>query len=202
MALAAAWAGAGLPRAGAAGPAAEVRQLRIDREADGLYLYATLQLALPAAIEDALLKGVPMFFRAEADIVRQRWYWSDKLVARAQRHLRLAYHPLTRRWRLNAASGQITPSSLGLALNLSFDSLEEALAALQRLSGWKIAEAGAVEPDIAHKVEFRFGLDLAQLPRPFQIGAMGQAEWNLSTTATQVLPPVAAAATTPAKSSE
>ncbi len=163
--------------------------MRLDREADGLYLHATLRVELPPAVEDALLKGVPMFFLAEADIVRQRWYWSDKLVVRTQRHMRLAYHPLTRRWRLNVASGMITPSSLGLALNLSFDSLEEAMASLQRFSGWKIAEAGALEPDGTHRVEFRFSLDMAQLPRPFQIGAFGHADWNIATTATQVLGP-------------
>ena len=188
--------------AGASQPSAEVRQLRVDRQADGLYLYATLALVLPAAIEDALLKGVPMFFLAEVDIVRERWYWSDKVVVHAQRHLRLAYHPLTRRWRLNAASGLITPNSMGLALNLSFDSLEDALASMQRLSGWRIGDAGAVDADVAHKLEFRFGLDLAQLPRPFQIGALGQADWNLVAARTQTLPAAVPAATPPAKPGE
>jgi len=199
-ALAAALVG-GMPLARAAGATAvaEVRQLRIDRESDGLYLYAALHLVLPPVIEDALLKGVPMFFLAEVDIVRQRWYWSDKVVVHAQRHLRLAYHPLTRRWRLNAASGQITPNSLGLALNLSFDSLEEALASMQRLSGWKIADAGALDADAAHRVDFHFGLDLAQLPRPFQIGALGQTDWSLSTSLSRTLAPAAAS---PAKPSE
>jgi hypothetical protein len=138
-----------------------------------------------------------MFFLAEVDIVRERWYWSDRVVVHAERHLRLAYHPLTRRWRLNAASGQITPSSMGLALNLSFDTLEDALASMQRLSGWRIADAGAVDADVAHKLDFRFGLDLAQLPRPFQIGAMGQADWNLAATRTQTLPAGAAPTSKP-----
>lgn len=176
-----------LPAWAQAPSSAEIRQLRVDREPDGLYLHATLRIELPPAIEDALLKGVPMFFLAEADIVRQRWYWSDKSVVRAQRHMRLAYHPLTRRWRLNVASGLITPSSLGLALNLSFDSLEDAMASLQRLSGWKIADAGVLEPDAPHKLDFRFSLDLAQLPRPFQIGAFGHADWNIAASATQTL---------------
>lgn len=183
--------GCGLLPAAAQTPptAAEILQLRVDREADGLYLHATLRIALPPAVEDALLKGVPMFFLAEADIVRHRWYWSDKSVVRAQRHMRLAYHPLTRRWRLNVASGVITSSSLGLALNLSFDSLEDALASLQRFSGWKIAEAGVLEPDATHRLDFRFSLDLAQLPRPFQIGALGHADWNIAASATQILAP-------------
>jgi hypothetical protein len=29
-------------------------------------------------------------------------------------------------------------------------------------------------------VSFRFRLDTSQLPRPFQIGAVGQSDWNIS----------------------
>ncbi|MCX8518359.1 MAG: DUF4390 domain-containing protein [Rhodoferax sp.] len=29
-------------------------------------------------------------------------------------------------------------------------------------------------------MDFRFRLDLGQLPRPFQIGAIGQSEWDIS----------------------
>ncbi len=172
--------------------AAEVTQLRLERSSDGMLLFANVKFELPAAVEDALLKGVPMFFVAQADVVRRRWYWSDKKVASAQRHMRLAYQPLTRRWRLNVASGVITPNSLGVSLNLSFDSLAEALGALQRLSGWKIAEAGLIDPDETHKLEFRFDLDLAQLPRPFQIGAFGQSDWTISASASQQIGPEAA----------
>ena len=172
--------------------AAEVTQLRLERSTEGILLYANLKIELPAAVEDALLKGIPMFFVAEASVVRHRWYWTDKKVSSAQRHMRLAYQPLTRRWRLNVASGVITANSLGVALNLSFESLEDAMSALQRLSGWKIVDAAQIEPDATHKVEFRFSLDLTQLPRPFQIGAFGQSDWDISATANQQIGPESA----------
>ncbi len=168
---------------------AEVSLLRLERAPDGIFLYANVKVELPAAVEDALMKGVPMFFVAQADVVRHRWYWTDRRVASAQRHMRLAYQPLTRRWRLNVASGVITASSVGLALNLNFDSLGDAMSALQRMSGWKIADASQIEADATHKVEFRFELDLAQLPRPFQIGVFGQADWSISATASQQIGP-------------
>ena len=168
---------------------AEVSLLRLERAPDGIFLYANVKVELPAAVEDALMKGVPMFFVAQADVVRHRWYWTDRRVASAQRHMRLAYQPLTRRWRLNVASGVITASSVGLALNLNFDSLADAMSALQRMSGWKIADASQIEADATHKVEFRFELDLAQLPRPFQIGVFGQADWSISATASQQIGP-------------
>lgn len=165
--------------------AAEVTLLRLEQRPDGIFLVANVKIALPEAVEDALLKGVPMFFLAQAEVVRHRWYWSDKKVASAQRHMRLAYQPLTRRWRLNVASGPITATSMGLALNLGYDSLPDAIAALQRISGWKIADASQIDADAIHKVDFRFSLDLTQLPRPFQIGAFGQSDWNISASASQ-----------------
>ena len=166
---------------------AEVSQLQIERTAEGIFLSAAVRFDLPTAVEDALLKGVPMFFVTEVEIYRDRWYWYDKRLLSAERHLRLAYQPLTRRWRLNVASGVITANSLGVALNQSFDSLPEALAALRRVSRWKIADTADIEPDQRHSVAYSFRLDLAQLPRPFQIGVLGQAEWNISASTTQRL---------------
>lgn len=169
--------------------ASEVTQLRLERTAEGLLVYANVRLELPGAVQDALAKGIPMVFLAEADLVHHRWYWTDKKIASAQRHMRLAYHPLTQRWRLNVASGPMTPNSLGLALNLNFDSLPEAMAAMQRISGWRIADAAQIDAGATLKVEFRFGLDMSQLPRPFQIGAFGQSDWNVGVRASQQIGP-------------
>jgi hypothetical protein len=69
---------------------------------------------------------------------------------------------------------------MGLALNQSLDTLAQALAVIKRVSRWKIADVGDLDPTVKHKVEFRFRLDLTQLPRPFQIGALGQSEWDIS----------------------
>lgn len=166
---------------------AEISQLQVERQADGVYLTATIRFELPAAVEDALFKGVPMFFVAEADVFRSRWYWYDKRLIFAERHFRVAYQPLTRRWRINVASGAITSGSLGLSLGQNFDSLPDAMAAIKRIAGWKIGEAADLEADPRNSVEFRFRLDLTQLPRPFQIGVLGQADWNIFASAVQPL---------------
>ena len=171
---------------------AEVTQMRLERSSDGLLLYATVRVDLPSTVEDALRRGIPMYFVAEAEVTRHRWYWSDRKVATAQRHIRLAYQPLTRRWRLNISSDVITANSLGMTLNQNFDSLEDAVAALRRFSGWKVAETSLLDPDATYKVQFRFALDLAQLPRPFQIGAFGQSDWSVSASANQQISPEAA----------
>ena len=51
---------------------------------------------------------------------------------------------------------------------------------MQRISRWKIAEAGRLDPDARYYVDFRFRLDMSQLPRPLQIGVGGQADWNIA----------------------
>ena len=168
-------------------PATEISVLRVERAGDALLLSASVKFELSAAVEEALLKGVAMIFGAEADVFRERWYWTNKNVVSAERHMRLAYQPLTRRWRLNVASGLITNAGLGVALNQNFDSLADALAAVQRLSRWKIADVTELDPGQRHLVEFRFRLDMSQLPRPFQIGTLGQADWNISVSASQPL---------------
>jgi Domain of unknown function (DUF4390) len=159
-------------------PAAEITQLRVERADEGVLLSANIKFDLPGVIDDALAKGIPMFFVAEAVLFRDRWYWYDKQVSAPERHMRLSYQPLTRRWRLVVSPTPIGNS--GLSLGQTFDTREEALAAVQRISHWKIADAAAIDRDERYNVDFRFRLDVSQLPRPFQIGAVGQADWNIS----------------------
>lgn len=167
----------------------EISPLRLEQHADGVTLSTTVQFELPAVVEDALHKGIAMFFVAEAELYRDRWYWTDRKVATTTRHMRLAYQPLTRRWRLTVAPGPIGNSSLGVLLSQQYDSLSEALASVQRFTGWKIAEAIDIEPDARYNVEFRFKLDITQLPRPFQIGAVGQGDWVIVASRNQRLNP-------------
>ncbi|MGZ5182225.1 MAG: DUF4390 domain-containing protein [Ramlibacter sp.] len=163
----------------------EVTQLRLERSDEGVLLSSAVKFDLPPSVEDALLKGIPMFFVAEATLLRDRWYWYDKQVAGAQRHMRLSYQPLTRRWRLQVSAQPI--GSSGLALGQSFETQDEAMDAIKHVARWKIADVGDLEPDAKYSVDFRFRLDVSQLPRPFQIGAVGHADWNISAARTQRL---------------
>jgi hypothetical protein len=167
----------------------DITQMRLERSDDEWQLSAQLQFEIPAAVEDALLKGIPMVFVISADVLRERWYWYDKKVLSTERQMRLAYQPLTRRWRLNVSSGPAAASGAGLALNQSFDALAQALSAIKRIAKWKVADATELDPGTKYKLDFRFKLDLGQLPRPFQIGALGQSDWDI---AASVLTPLVA----------
>lgn len=158
---------------------AEIPILRAERSGNEVFVSANVSLELPTIVEDALLKGVPMFFMLEADLYLDRWYWYDKRISGAQRQLRLAYQPLTRRWRVTQSLGMGSDSSQGLSLNQSYESLAEALSVVRQVSRWKVAELADTDPTTKIKLLFRFRLDLSQLPRPFQIGAIGQSEWDI-----------------------
>jgi hypothetical protein len=168
-------------------PGTEINQFSLERTEEGVFLSATMRLVLPAVVEDALEKGIPMFFVAEAVMYRDRWYWTDRQVASAVRYMRLSHQPLTRRWRLTVSSTPI--GSAVVALSQNFDTSEEALATIRRISHWKIADAQDLDADGRYSVNFRFRLDVSQLPRPFQIGAVGQPDWTLTTGRTQRLAP-------------
>lgn len=171
----------------------EVSDLQLQRSADGLYLTAALQLELPEVVQDALYKGISMLFITEAEVLRQRWYWSDKVVVRATRFLRLSYQPLTRRWRLAQSPVPFAATGLGVSLGQNFDDLSEALAAMQRVVHWKIAEEGALDEGTPYEVNFQFRLDMSQLPRPLQLGAVGRSNWNIALARSMRLPVVEAA---------
>ncbi len=151
----------------------------VQRTVEGLFITARLPLALGAAVEDALFKAVPLYFVYQADVYEPRWYWTDKRIASTTRTLRLAYQPLTRRWRLSVGTGAPSSANQSYALHQNFDTLSEALGALGRLARWRIADGGRLENDERYTVDFRFRLDLSLLPRPFQIGMANQPDWNI-----------------------
>jgi len=172
-----------------------VTQEELLRTPDAVHLTARLQIVPGPLVEDALLKGVPLYFAWRADVIRPRWYWTDKRVASAHRTLRLAYQPLTRRWRVSLSNDPADGNSgagLQYALHQNFDNLAEALAGVGRVYRWKIADGSSVadgDPD-DYRVEWRMQLDLSLLPRPFQIGVGNQPEWNIQREGRLALPAI------------
>jgi len=157
-----------------------ITQLRLEQADDGVYLTAQVQFELAPVVEEVLEKGIAIYFVAEAELYRERWYWTDLKVAQAARYMRLAYQPLTRRWRLNVSPVPITNSGFGVSLNQNFDTLADALEAISRIGRLRLGDLAEIGDDPSHAVSFRFRLDTSQLPRPFQIGAVGQSDWNIS----------------------
>ena len=143
--------------------------LQLQRDDGELTLDFETRLTLPRGVEDAMQRGVPAYFVAEATLYRTRWYWRDERVARVQRSWRVAYQPLTSNWRVGFGG-----------FNQSFQTLPEALAVVSRSSRWKVAELSQLDADSKYYLDFGYRLDTSQLPSPLQIGLGGQGgEWAL-----------------------
>ncbi|WP_088284660.1 DUF4390 domain-containing protein [Ideonella sp. A 288] len=151
---------------GARAQGVELTSLHAQRLDGALTLEYHARLTLTPAIEDALQRGVPLYFVAQAAVYRNRWYWRDERLARVTRNWRLSYQPLTSSWRV----------SLG-GLSQNFGALPEAMAQLTRVSGWRLVEADRLEPGERYYVEFSFQIDRNQLPQPMQIDI--GSDWKL-----------------------
>ena len=144
---------------GAQAEGVELAQLATRRADDGLELSFTTRFELSRPAEDALHKGVPLYFVAEATVLRNRWYWRDARVAQTERTWRLAWQALTRQYRVSNGG-----------LHQSFATLDEALTVIRGQSAWRIAEPTDIEDSGNYYLEFSYKLDVSQLPRPMQIG--------------------------------
>lgn len=153
---------------------AELAAFEAVRGDDGVVLNYALDFELPRGAEEALNKAVPLYFVAEAEVFRERWYWRDKRVASALRVWRIVFQPLTFTYRVTFGG-----------LSQSFATRAEAFAAMRRGVNWKLADLGQLEEGSRHYVEFSFRLDTSLLPRPMQIGIGNAPDWSLSVERTQ-----------------
>ncbi len=160
-------AGLGWPTAVRA-DAVELLTLQTQRSDGALTLEFATRVTLPRAVEDALQRGVPVYFVAQAALLRNRWYWRDERITRINRTWRVVYQPLTSTWRVGLGG-----------LNQHYPTLAEAMAAVTRIAQWRLADLTQIDPDSRHYVEFSWRLDTAQLPSPMIIQLIGGSDFAL-----------------------
>ncbi|MGE5794348.1 MAG: DUF4390 domain-containing protein, partial [Bacteroidota bacterium] len=147
----------------------EVRAASLAATDEGIVLNADFEFDLTARLEEALAKGVPLYFLVEFECYRPRWYWLDERVGAATLTLRLSFHALTRTYRLSTGT-----------LHRSYPTLADALTGLTRIREWLVLPRGALRPDVTYNAYVRMRLDTAQLPKPFQVSALANREWTLA----------------------
>ncbi|QBY54739.1 DUF4390 domain-containing protein [Cupriavidus oxalaticus] len=147
----------------------EATEARIEYQDGGFELAASFEFDLPPALEDALHKGISLYFVVDFELTRPRWYWFDDKPVNTSRSVRLSYQPLTRQYRISTGG-----------LQLPFSRLKSALQFVQRVRGWRVFERNAVKPGESYHAQVRMRLDLSQLPKPFQINAVNTRDWNLA----------------------
>jgi hypothetical protein len=145
-----------------------VRSAELHTEEDGYYLNADFELSLNATLDEALQKGVPLYFLLEFEVLRPRWYWLDEKVLTATTQYRVSYNALTRQYR--AASG---------LLGVTFESVEELERFLSRVTSREVARRDQLAKGVRYEAAVRLRLDVNQLPKPFQMSALASREWTL-----------------------
>jgi Domain of unknown function (DUF4390) len=146
----------------------EVRRATVTTAEDHYLLEADIDIVLSPPLEDALHKGIALYFLLEFEMVRSRWYWfNDKAVSRQQQY-RLQFNALTRQYRIGAG---------GFYQN--FPTLNEALLVMTRVRRREDLEPGALSKGTSYTAGLRLRLDTSQLPKPFNLNALGSREWSL-----------------------
>jgi uncharacterized protein DUF4390 len=145
-----------------------VKSAELRAEEDGYFLNAEFDFSLNATLDEALQKGVPLYFLLEFELVRPRWYWLDEKVITATTQYRVSYNALTRQYRI--ASG---------LLGLTFDSLDEVERFLSRVTSREVARRDQLVKGTRYEAALRLRLDVNQLPKPFQMSALASRDWTL-----------------------
>ncbi len=148
--------------------AIEVKSAELRAEEDGYYLNAEFDFTLNATLDEALQKGVPLYFLLEFEILRPRSYWFDEKVLTATTQYRVSYNALTRQYR--ASSG---------LLGQTFDSVDELERFLSRVTSREVARRDQLVKGVRYEAFVRLRLDVNQLPKPFQVSALASREWTL-----------------------
>ncbi len=137
---------------------------------EGYKLDLNVSFELNSGLEDAIMRGVPLYFTTDVEISRPRWYWFDEHAASASRTIRVSYNVLTHQYHA-AIIGH---------LQRSFNSLDDALSLVRRPSRWVVADRNALTRGETYNVAVRVELDVERLPKPFQVNALNNSDWRLS----------------------
>ena len=146
-----------------------VRNPRLKANEAGYSLSADFSITFNRRLEDVVNKGVMLYFVADFELQRPRWYWLDEQVASVSRTFQLSYHALTRQYRLSSGP-----------LHQSFASLDEAVGAMSQLRGWQVLDKEAIHEDRVYQAALRLRLDLTQMPKTFQVSALSSRDWTLA----------------------
>jgi hypothetical protein len=169
--LAALWLGCWLGVGSAlASDKGAVRQAVIQASPQGYVLDADIDVVLNPTLEDALTRGINLYFQLNLELTRPRNWWFDESIAEPVRKMRIYYHLLLRRYVVE--TGYTTQTTA---------TLDEALALLGRVESWQVLERGALKTGQHYDARLRLRLDTAQLPKPLSIGAVTSDKWEFST---------------------
>jgi hypothetical protein len=146
-----------------------VQRASLQADGSGWNLDARFEFELNSSLEDAVNKGVPLYFTTDFELSRPRWYWFDEQPVSITQTIRLSFQPLTRQYRVSSGG-----------LQLGFTSLKDALAVIKHVTSWRVIDRNQVQPGETYNASVRMELDTALMPKPFQVDAVNNRDWALA----------------------
>jgi hypothetical protein len=135
---------------------------------DNWALNAAFNVRLNRTQEEALKKGIPLYFVTEVELQRVRSWWLNEDLVVTSRIGQLNYSPLTRRYQVETVEGF-----------KAYDTPPEALAELGRIENWVVTTKKILKPGNTYKAAIRMRLDLGLLSKPLQINALATGKWEV-----------------------
>lgn len=148
----------------------DVKEARIEHSDEGYKLATSFDFELNSGLEDAISRGVPLYFTTEVELTRPRWYWLDEKTLRASLTQKLSYNILTRKYTIAIPDG----------MHRSVSTLDEALFMIRRPNRWLLASRGSLKAGETYNVSLRMGLNLEFMSKPFQVNAINNSDWRLT----------------------
>ncbi len=148
-----------------------VKSAVVRLQEDAFVMDAEFDFSLTAPLEEALLRGTPLYFVLETEMSRSRAYWFDEAVPSPQFVRRLTYAALTNSYRID--SGRTTSGAN------NFTSLDEALRQIRLVRGRTLLEKRELRSGERYELSLRLKLDTTQLPKPLQVNTLVSREWSL-----------------------
>jgi Domain of unknown function (DUF4390) len=158
-----------MPPAAHAAEGIEVKSATLELADDGWQLGAEFDIQFSPRLEEAVNRGVPLYFVVEFELSRPRWYWFDEKPVVFSQTYKISYTPLLRQYRLSVGNQY-----------QNFTRFEEVTRVLSRLRNAQIADRNALRKDGTYQAGIRMRLDTAQLPKPFQLNAIASRDWTLA----------------------
>jgi hypothetical protein len=138
-------------------------------DGDEILLAAEFEVDLTPALEQALDKGVPLYFTIELELSRPRIMWFPDKVASWSITYRISYSSLTRQYRVSSGP-----------LGQTFESLGDVERFIGHVASRPVASTSDVAKGVQYEAAVRMKLDVNQLPKPFQVNALASRDWQLA----------------------
>jgi Domain of unknown function (DUF4390) len=126
------------------------------------------ELTFNHTLEDALQRGVALYFSLDIEISRNRWLFDDTVGTQSQTW-RLSYSPLTRDYRLSSGLYAVQVRNI-----------QAAARQISRIRGRKVIDKALLKKGEKYTVSVILQHDITQLPKPLQVSAISNREWTMA----------------------